>query len=163
MSKTAEKLSQAAETSEFPTLDPSEATDQLLVIAEKRVEQSKEALAKYQSSAEENQKVLKSTFETAWLVGNEFALTTIATLRANTEADFSYLQALAGAKSLPDVIELQTTFFRKRIEMGVEQAKDFRALTTKVATDISKPIKVAIEKTLRDLHVAQAPPMQKGS
>ncbi|WP_306372272.1 hypothetical protein [Rhizobium tibeticum] len=101
MSKTADKLSQAAETSEFPTFDPSEATDQLLVIAEKRVEQSTEAIAKFQSSAEENQKVLKSTFETAWLVGNELALTTIAALRANTEAHFSYLQALAVQSHCP--------------------------------------------------------------
>ncbi|MHC2567726.1 phasin family protein [Rhizobium leguminosarum] len=153
MSQTAEKLSQAAETSAFSHLDLA-ATDRLLIIAEERVEQSKEALAKYQSIAEGNQKVLKSTFETAWLAGNELALTTIAALRANTEADFSYLKALAGAKSLPDVIEVQTTFFRKRVEIGVEQAGNLRALTTKAATDLAKPIKVAIEKTLRDLPVA---------
>ncbi len=29
--------------------------------------------------------------------------------------------------------ELQTTFLRKRVEMGVEQAKEFQALTTKAA------------------------------
>ncbi|WP_246710652.1 phasin family protein [Rhizobium leguminosarum] len=162
MSQTAEKLSKAAGTSAFSTLDPA-ATDRLLVIAEERVEQSKEALAKYQSIAEGNQKVLQSTFETAWLVGNELALTTIGALRANTEADFSYFQALVGAKSLPDVIEVQTTFFRKRVEIGVEQARDFRALTTKAATDIAKPIKIAIEKTLRDHPVAQASLMEKGS
>ena len=82
------------------------------------------------------------------------SLKTVAALRANAEADFSYLEALVGAKSLSEVIELQTTFLRKRVEMGVEQAKDFQALTTKAATDISKPVKDAFEKTLRDLKVA---------
>jgi phasin len=154
MSKTAHKTSEIVETIEFPAFDPSKATDQLRAVAEKGVEQSKEALAKFQSSAEDAQKVLKTTFETAKSVGSELSLKTIATLRANAEADFSHLEALAGAKSLSEVFELQTTFLRKRVEMGVEQAKDFQALTIKAATDVSKPVKDAFEKTLKDLKVA---------
>jgi phasin len=154
MSKTAEKPSETVETVEFPAIDPGKATDQLLAVAEKGVEQSKEALAKFQSGAEDTQKVLKSTFETAKSVGNELSLKTIAALRANAEADFSHLEALAGAKSLSEVVELQTTFLRKRVEMGVEQAKEFQTLTAKAVTDISKPVNNALEKALKDLKVA---------
>jgi phasin len=154
MSKTEDKPGQTAETVEFPAFDPSKATDQLRAVAEKGVEQSKEALAKFQSGAEDTQKVLKSTFETAKSVGNELSLTTIAALRANAEADFSHLEALAGAKSVSEVFELQTTFLRKRVEMGVEQAKDFQTLTTKAATDVSKPVKDFLEKALKDLKAA---------
>ena len=139
---------------EFPAFDPSKSTDQLRAVAEKGVEQSKEALAKLQSGAEDTQKALKSTFETARSVGNELSLKMIAALRADAEADFSHLEALAGAKSLSEIIELQTTFLRKRVEMGVEQAKEFQALTTKAATDVSKPVKDAFEKALKDLKVA---------
>ncbi|GLR46223.1 phasin [Mesorhizobium amorphae] len=154
MSKITDKSSQTAETDEFQPFDPSKATEQFRSVAEKGVEQSKEALAKFQIGADETQKVLKSTFETARSVGNEVSLATIAALRANTEADFSHLEALAGANSLSAVIELQTTFLSKRFEMGVEQAKDFRALATKAMTDISKPVKDVFDKTLRDLKAA---------
>ncbi|MER8377626.1 phasin [Mesorhizobium sp. M0488] len=146
--------SQTAETNEFQAFDPSKAIDQFHAVAEKGVEQSKEVLAKFQFGADEIQKVLKSTLETARSVGNELSLATIAALRANAEADFSHLEALAGAKSLSAVIELQTTFLTKRVEMGAEQAKDFRALTTKAVTDISKPVKDVFEKRLRDLKAA---------
>jgi phasin len=154
MSKTAEKTSEIVETAEFPAFDPSKATDQLRAVAEKGVEQSKEALLKFQSGAEDAQKVLKTTFETAKSVGSELSLKTIAAMRANAEADFSHLEALSGAKSLSQVFELQTAFLRKRVEMGVEQAKEFQELTTKAATDVSKPVKDVFEKALKDLKVA---------
>jgi phasin len=154
MSKTADRPGETVETIEFPAFDPSKATDQLRAVAEKGVEQSKEALAKFTSGAEDTQKALKSSFETARSVGNELSLKTIAALRANAEADFSQLEALAGAESLSEVFELQTAFLRKRVEMGVEQAKEFQALSTKAVTDVSKPVKEAFEKAMKDLKVA---------
>jgi phasin len=151
MSKAADK---PVETVEVPTLDPGKAVDQLSAIAEKGVEQSKEALTKFMSSADDTQKALTSTFDTARWLGNELSLKTIAALRANAEADFSQLEALVGAKSPSDVIELQAAYLRKRVEMGVEQAKQFQALTTKAVADVSKPIQEAVEKVLTDLKVA---------
>ncbi|MDX8481526.1 phasin [Mesorhizobium sp. VK24D] len=148
MSKTADKPT------EFPTIDPGKATDQLRAVAEKGVEQSKEALAKFQSGAEDARKAIESTAETAKSVGSELSLKMIGALRANAEADFSHVEALVRAKSLPEVFELQTTFLSKRVEMGVEQAKEFQELTTKAATDVSKPVKDAFEKVLKDLKAA---------
>ncbi|CDX16400.1 conserved hypothetical protein [Mesorhizobium sp. ORS 3324] len=151
MSKTADK---PTETAEFPTFDPDKATDQLRAVAEKGVEQSNEALAKFQSGAEDVRKALESTAETAKSVGNELSLKMIAAWRANAEADFSHAEALVRAKSLPEVFELQTTFLRKRVEMSAGQAKEFQELTTKAATDVSKPVKDAFEKVLQDLKAA---------
>jgi phasin len=151
MSKTADKPTEIAE---FPASNPGKVTDQLRAVAEKGVEQSKEALAKFKSGAEDAQKALESTAETAKSVGNELSLKMVATLRANAETDFSHLEALVRAKSLSEVFELQTTFLRKRVEMGVKQAKEFQELATKAATDVSKPVKDAFEKALKDLKVA---------
>jgi phasin len=154
MSKTAAKTTESVENIEFPTFDASAATDQLRTFAEKGVEQSKEAYEKLKTGAEEAQKALESTFETAKSVGNELSLKTIAALRANAEANFSHLEALVGVKSLSEFVELQTAFLRKRVEMTVEQTKDLQSLTTKAATDVSKPVKDAFEKTLKELKVA---------
>jgi phasin len=150
MSKTADTIENTA----FPMIDPSKATEQFRAVAEKSVEQSKEALAKFQSSAEDTQKVLKSTFETAGSIGNELSLKTIAALRANAEAGFSHLEALVAVKSPSEFIELQTAFLRMQVERTVEQAKEFQAVTTKAAEDASKPIKDLVEKTAKNLKVA---------
>ncbi|KUM24141.1 phasin [Mesorhizobium loti] len=151
MSKTTDK---ATDPAEFSAASLGKATDQLRAVAEKSVEQSKEALAKFQSGAEDAQKALESTAETAKSVGNELSLKIIAALRANAEADFSHLEALVRAKSLSDVFDLQTAFLRKRVDMGVEQAKEIQELTTKAATDVSKPVKDAFEKALKNLKAA---------
>jgi phasin len=149
-SKTADTI----ENVEFPSFDASKATDQIRAFAEKGVEQSKEAYAKLKTGAEETQKVLESTYETAKTVSSDLSLKTIAVLRANADAGFSHLEALVGARSLSEVVELQTAFVRKQVEASVKQAKDFQAVATKAAEDVSKPVKTAVEKAFSELKVA---------
>jgi phasin len=143
-----------ADTIEFPSFDASKATDQIRAFAEKGVEQSKEAYAKLKTGAEDTQKALESTFETAKTVSSDLSLKTIAALRANTEAGLSHFEALIGAKSLSEVVELQTAFLRKQVEMTVEQAKDFQTVASKAAEDVSKPIKTAFEKAMKEVKAA---------
>ena len=153
MAKAAEKP-EMLDNVEFPTFDASKATDQFRAFAEKGVEQSKEAYDKMKNSAEETQKVLESTFETAKAVSNDLSLKTISALRANTEAGFSHLEALLGAKSVSEVIELQTSYLRKRVEMTVEQARDIQSVSTKAVEEVGKPIKAVFEKALKELKAA---------
>ena len=151
MAKTAEKF---ADTIEFPSFDASKATDQFRAFAEKGVEQSKEAYGKLKSGAEEAQKALETTFEAARGATSDLSLKTISAFRDNAEASFSHLEALVGVKSFSDLIELQTSFLRKRVETSVEQAKDFQAAASKAAEDVSKPVKGAFEKAMKELKVA---------
>jgi phasin len=154
MSKTA-KITDLPETNvEFPTFDASKATDQFRAFAEKGVEQSKEVYAKVKAGAEDTQKALESTFETAKSVGSELSLKTIAALRANSEAGFTHLESLLAARSLSEVMELQTAFFRKGFETSVEQAKEFQAVASKAAEEVTKPMKAVFEKNVKELKVA---------
>ena len=146
--------SDTVENVEFPSFDASKATDQVRAFAEKGLEQSKEVYAKVKTGAEEAQKALESTYETAKSVGSDLSLKTIAALRTNTEAGFSHLEALVGAKSLSEVVELQTAFVRKSVELAVEQAKELQTVTTKAAEDVSKPLKAVFEKAVKELKVA---------
>ncbi|MER2536085.1 MAG: phasin [Rhizobiaceae bacterium] len=139
---------------EFPSFDASKATDQFRAFAEKGVEQSKEAYARMKTGAEEAQKVIESTMETAKTVSNDLSLKTISALRANAELGFAHFEQLVAAKSLSDVIELQTAFLRKRVELSLEQAKDFQAATTKAVEDVAKPMKAVFEKSLGELKAA---------
>ena len=150
MAKTAERI----DTVEFPTFDATKATEQLRSFAEKGVEQSKEAYAKLKDGADEAQKVIETTFDAVKSAGSDLSYKTIAALRANTEAGFNHLEALIGAKSVSEAVELQTAFVRKGFETAVEQTKDFQAAAQKAAEDVSKPFKGAFEKAVKDVKVA---------
>ncbi|TWH00614.1 phasin [Mesorhizobium sp. J18] len=151
MTKTATKT---AETIEFPAFDASKATDQFRAFAEKGVEQSKQAYDRIKSSAEETQKALEASFESAKAVGSEFSQASIAALRTNAEAGFTHLEALIAAKSLSELIELQSAFVSKSFESSLEQVKALQAISTKAATEVSQPIKDVFEKSLKELKVA---------
>ena len=73
-------------------------------------------------------------------------------MRANAEASFAHLEALVGAKSLSEVVELQTSFLRQRVETAVEQAKEFQAVATKAADDVVQ----ADEDRLREGHLKKS-------
>ena len=148
------KAAKPADVMEFPTFDATAATDQFRALAEKGVEQTKEAYSKMKANAEDAQKVLESTFETARSASSDLSLKSIAAMRANSEAAFSHLEALVSVKSVSEFLELQTAYLRKRVEMTVEQAKDMQALSSKAAEEVGKPIKDAFEKAMKELKVA---------
>ena len=148
------KSSEIFDNVEFPSFDASKAADQVRAFAEKGIEQSKEVYAKVKTGAEDAQKALESTYETAKSVGSDFSLKSIAALRSNSEAAFSHLEALVGAKSISEVIELQTSFLRQRVEAAVEQSKELQAVATKAAEEVSKPMKAVFEKAVKEVKAA---------
>ncbi|MDQ2632696.1 MAG: phasin [Pseudomonadota bacterium] len=154
MAKTTEKTPEFLDNIEFPSFDASKATEQFRAFTEKSVEQSKEAYARLKAGAEEAQKALETTFDTARNVSNDLSLKSISAFRANAESGFAHLEALVAAKSLSEVIELQTSFLRKRVETSVEQAKDFQSVASKAAEKVSAPMKTVFEKAVKELKVA---------
>jgi phasin len=154
MARTAEKTAEFVGNVEFPTFDTTKATDQFRAFTEKGMEQSKEAYARMKAGAEDTQKAMESTLETAKTVSSDLSLKTISAFRDNVEASFAHLEALVGVKSVSELIELQTSFMRKRVEAGVEQARDFQSYASKAAEQVSAPMKSVFEKAVRELKVA---------
>ena len=153
MSKTAGKDTEQ-EAPAFAAFDAAKATDQFRAFAEKGVEQSQQAYAKMKSNVETAQKTLESTLETAREANSQLSLKAIAAMNANSQAGFAHLEALVGVRSLSELIELQTTFMRKSVEMAVDQAKELQSISTKAAEDVSAPIKQAFEQAVRELKAA---------
>ncbi|MDN5927613.1 MAG: phasin [Hyphomicrobiales bacterium] len=148
------KTEKVSETIEFPSFDASKATDQFRAFTEKGVEQSKEAYANLKSGAENAQKALETSFETAKSAGSDLSLKTIAALRANAETDFAHLEALVGISSISELFELQTSYLRKRVELVVNQAKELQSASTKATEEVVKPVKDIFEKSFKELKVA---------
>lgn len=150
---TAKKTTEA-EIFNFPAFDPAKVTDTYREFAEKGVAQSKEAYTKMKVAAEDATKTMETTMETAQAGTVELGLKAIDTMRTNAENTFSHMEALLGVKSVAEMIELQSSFVRKQIEFSVDQTKVWQESVKKVADDVAKPGKAAVEKTMKDVKVA---------
>ncbi|MDR3493905.1 MAG: phasin [Ancalomicrobiaceae bacterium] len=123
-------------------------------IAEKSVAQAQAGYAKLKAAAEETNDMIEDTYETARAGTLEFNAKALDAVKANTDAAFGFAKDLIGAKTLSEVIELQTAFARKSFETFSAQAKDLQATAQKVATETAGPVKAATEKALKDFKVA---------
>jgi phasin len=116
---------------------------------EKGVVESRAAFAKAKSAADET----ANAFEVSLAAAKDGALAINAkafeTLRANADANFDFLKAMFAAKSLPDLITLQTDFVRKQVETMTSQTKDFGALTQKAMADAVEPIKEQVARSFK--------------
>jgi phasin len=154
MSKVSSKPAPETGAPEYPSFDASKTVDQFRVLAEKGAEQSREAYAKLKAGAEDAQKTIETTFETAKTAGTDLSLKAIAAFRANAEADFSHLEALVGVKSLSELFELQTSYLRRRVEMAVQQTRELQGAGSKAVEEISRPVKGAFEKAFEGIKAA---------
>lgn len=147
MSKATEKQ----ETTEFPTFDAAKAAEQFRTIAERNAEQTRETFERMRSGAEDTRKAFEASFEGARNAGDELVRKSIAAVRTGTEVNLAQFDALMGAKSLTEVMELQTGYLRKQMELATEQAKDFQTFSQKTATQVSKPVKDAFDKAFNQV------------
>lgn len=150
----AKKTVKTAELFEFPAFDLNKVADSYREFADKSVTQSKEAYAKVKTAAEDATKAIETVLETAQAGTVELSLKAIDAARVNADNSLSHLEALLGVKSVAQMIELQTTFFRKQAELFVDQAKAMQEATRKVAEDVAKPVKAAAAKAATEIKAA---------
>jgi phasin len=116
---------------------------------EKSVAESRAAFAKAKTAADE----AASAFEASFAAAKDGALAVNAkgfeALRATADANFDFLKAAFAAKSLSDVIALQTEFARKQVETFNSQIKDLSALTQRATTDAIEPLKEQVAKSFK--------------
>jgi phasin len=116
---------------------------------EKSVVESRAAFAKAKTAADE----AASAFEVCFAAAKDGALAvnakTFEALRVNADANFDFLKSVFAAKSLSDVIALQTEFARKQVATMTSQTKDIGALTQKAMADAVEPIKEQVAKSFK--------------
>jgi phasin len=116
---------------------------------EKSVVESRAAFAKAKTHADE----AASAFEVSFAAAKDGALAinakALEALRANADANFDFLKSVFAAKSLSDVIALQSEFARKQVETMTSQTKDIGALTQKAMADAVEPIKEQVAKSFK--------------
>ena len=130
----------------FSSFDPTKFSESFRELAEKNMNQSREAFAKVKEASEDATKTIEATLEKAQSGTVELGLKAIDAMRTNAESSLSHMEALLGVKSVAELLELQTAFTRKQAEVAVEQMKSMQETSRKVAEEVTKPSKDAAEK-----------------
>jgi phasin len=132
----------------FSVFDPAKLTQSWREFAEKGASHSQDAYGKMKSAAEEASRTMESTIHSAQAGTVEMGLKAIDAFRENTQASLAHMESLMGAKSMSEVLELQTTYVRKQAELSVEQARGMQEAARKVADELSKPGQEAAEMVM---------------
>ena len=122
--------------------------------AEKSVSHARDAYDKLKSAADEATTLVGETIETARESTFAIGLKAVDAAKSNSDASFSFARELFGAKTMSDVIEMQSAFARQQFDAFASQFKEIQALTEKLVTETTKPMSDKVEKTFKDLKVA---------
>jgi phasin len=113
-------------------------------ITDKGVAHARDTCAKAKVASEEAADLLKNTYATVAKATTDYNLKLIEIARTNTRAAFDYAHELMGVKSPSECIELSTAHLRKQYDVISAQNKELCALSQKVATEATEPIKPGV-------------------
>jgi phasin family protein len=73
----------------------------------------------------------------------------VQNLTANFEATFTAAHAIATAKSLPEIVKLQTDFLQKLTAQATEQTKEFFDLSARATQHVLEKAQAAASKSFK--------------
>ena len=152
-SKTAKPANPSFEAFSFPTA-PFEIPSVFRDFAEKSVTQARDAYAKLQSATEEASGLVEETMESAREGALAIGAKALDAAKSNSDASFAFAQDVFGAKTMSEVIELQSAFARKQFDAVATQVKEFQALGEKYLAATTKPVAAKVEKAAKEMNAA---------
>lgn len=118
-------------------------------LAQQGVAASKELYVKAAAAAQDHGKALTEIADTIWgstkLLNEKF----VQNLTANAEFFFAAAQAVASAKSLPEIARVQGEFAQKFATQASEQTKEFFDLSTRATQHVVERAQAAASKSLK--------------
>jgi len=142
-----DSFQQAAKDFETFKLDTT-VPESVRALAEKTVNQSREAYERGKDALEEAIDALERSFDAAGQGATAFNRKMIDLAQRNLNSAFDLAKSLAGAKNLGEIVELQSAFIRHQFDVFANQASEVRALTSKIAADTTEPIKAQVTRSL---------------
>jgi phasin len=118
-------------------------------LVEKSILESRARFAQAKSVAEETSAAVEASYGAARDGVVAFNVKTIDAIKADAEANFDLFKSLAAAKSVSELVTLQTEFARKRFEEASSRSKELAELARKVADQAVAPIKAHVAKTFK--------------
>ena len=118
-------------------------------IAKQGVAASKEFYAKTTAAAQDGAKVMTEIADTAWGSTKMLNEKIVQNMTTNAEAAFTAAQAMATAKSLPEIAKLQSEFMQKFAAQAAEQTKEFFDLSTRATQHLFEKAQAATAKSFK--------------
>jgi phasin len=115
-------------------------------MAEKTVAQTRDVYERSKAALEAGLDAVEKTLDAAGQGATALNRKVIDIAQRNVNSGFDLAKSLAGAKTVPQAVELQSEYWRKQLESLPTQAEELRVLSTKVAADTLDPIKAQIAR-----------------
>ena len=123
-------------------------------MAEKAVDQSREVYDRSKVALDASVATLERTFDAAGQGAVAFNRKIIDIAQRNVNSGFDLAKSLAGAKNLPEMVELQAAYWQKQSGTLTSQAEEVLALTTKIAAAAGEPLKEQVKSGVDELRKA---------
>jgi phasin len=108
---------------------------EMRALAEKSVEQAKQAIEGFISAAHRTVSTLEGQAETARKGAKDVGEKAMDFAQKNITSSFDFAQKLVHAKDLQEMLELQSSYIKTQMQVLAEQAKELGESTSKMATD----------------------------
>jgi phasin family protein len=116
-------------------------------IAQQGVAASQELYEKTAAAAQDGAKTLTEITDTAWGSAKVLNEKVLQNLTANFEATFAAAHAIATAKSLPEIMKLQSDFLQKLTAQATQQTKEFLDLSVRATEHVFEKAQTAASKS----------------
>ena len=110
-----------------------DAGENVRALVEKSIVETRARYAQAKSVAEETSAAVEASYGAARDGVVAFNVKTIEAIKADADANFDLFKSLAAAKSVSELVTLQTEFARKRFEDATSRSKELAELARKVA------------------------------
>jgi len=140
---------ETAPTIEAPVAAAKDFGGNVRALVEKSIVESRGRYAQAKTVAEEASAAVEASYGAARDGVVAFNVKAIEAIKADAEANFELVKSLAAAKSVSELVTLQTEFARKRFENASARGKELTELARSVADQAVAPIKAHVAKTLK--------------
>lgn len=139
-----------------PTLDTT-FQDAARELAEKSAAQTREAYERSKNTLEAALDTMARSFDSLGQGAAALNRKIIEIAQRNVNSGFDLAKSLATAKNLAEIMELRAVYWRTQFSALAAQAEEVRVLSTKVATDMTAPIKAHVTRSLDELRDELSP------
>jgi hypothetical protein len=120
-------------------------------MAEDSVAKSREAYTKLSAAAQDGAKAIQEILLTAQAGAKSMGEKMMHTAAVNAEAMFDAAEAMAKAKTVPEVARLQASFVQQQLAAASAQTKEFFELSNKIGRQTLESMNAAASKTFDQL------------
>jgi phasin len=140
---------ETAEAIEAPMAAAKDVGGNVRALVEKSIVETRSRYAKAKSAAEGTSAAVEASFGAAREGVVAFNVKTIEAIKADAVANFDLFKSLAAAKSVSELVTLQTEFVRKRFEDATSRSKELAEFARTVADQTVAPIKAHVATTFK--------------